>query len=318
MRLATLRDGTPDGTLVVVSADGARCLPTETSLIAALADWARAEAPLRALAVRLEAGHGEPLDAAQIGAPMPRSWQWLDASVFANHVDLMQIASNLPPVHIDRPLMYQGLSDCFYGPNDSIPFPSEADGIDFEGEFGVIVDAVPMGVKPEEGAAHIRLVVQINDWSLREITSIEFKTGFGWVQGKPPCSVAPFAITPDELGADWRDGRVCAELLVEWNGDRFGLVNGDEMGFSFPELVAHAARTRNLVAGTIIGSGTISNRDYATRGSACIAERRAIEIIAHGKPVTSYMAYGDRVRMEAQTGDGRNPFGRIEQIVTRA
>jgi fumarylacetoacetate (FAA) hydrolase len=318
MRLATLRDGSPDGSLVVVSADGARCLPSETNLLAAIADWARAEALLCALDVRLEAGQGEPLDATRIGAPMPRSWQWLDGSVFANHVDLMQIASHLPPVHIDRPLMYQGLSDRFYGPNDSIPFPSEADGIDFEGEFGVIVDAVPMSVTPEEAAAHIRLVVQINDWSLREICPIEFKTGFGWVQGKPPCSVAPFAITPGELGADWRDGRVCAELLVEWNGNRFGLVKGDEMAFSFPELVAHAARTRSLVAETIIGSGTISNREYATRGSACIAEKRAIEIIAHGKPATPFMAYGDRVRMEALTCDGRNPFGRIEQIVTRA
>jgi fumarylacetoacetate (FAA) hydrolase len=177
---------------------------------------------------------------------------------------------------------------------------------------------VPMGVTPQQAAGHIRLIVQINDWSLRAIAPVEMKTGFGWVQAKPPCSMAPFAITPDELGADWRDGRVCADLLVEWNGARFGLVKGDEMGFSFPELIAHAARTRDLVAGTIIGSGTVSNKDYATRGSACISERRAIEMIAHGKPTTPFMAFGDRIRMEAITSAGTKPFGVIDQIVTQA
>jgi len=321
MRLATLRDGSPDGALIVVSADGGRFLPTGTSLIAAIADWAREETPLRALAARLaaglEAGQGEALDPANIAAPMPRSWQWLDGSAFAQHGELMQIAFNLPPVDSDRPLMYQGVSDRFYSATDDIPLPSEADGIDFEGEFGVIVDAVPMGVTPEQAATHIKLIVQINDWSLRAIAPVEMKTGFGWIQAKPPCSLAPFAITPEELGADWREGRVCADLLVEWNGQRFGLVCGDEMGISFPELIAHAARTRDLVAGTIIGSGTVSNAQYATRGSACISERRAIEIIADGKPSTPFMAYGDRIRMEAVTATGQKPFGAINQIVVR-
>ena len=318
MRLATLRDGSADGALVVVSADGARCLPAGTSLIVAMADWTREATALQALAARLDAGQGDPLDAARIAAPMPRSWQWLDGSAFATHGDLMQIAFNLPPVDSDRPLMYQGVSDRFYSATDTIPLPSETDGIDFEGEFGVIVDGVPMGVTPDQAASHIKLIVQINDWSLRAIAPVEMKTGFGWVQAKPPCSVAPFAITPDELGADWRDGRVCADLLVEWNGQRFGLVKGDEMAFSFPELIAHAARTRDLVAGTIIGSGTVSNKDYASRGSACISERRAIEIIAGGKPETPFMAFGDRVRMEAVTSQGRIPFGAIDQTVVCA
>lgn len=318
MRLATLRDGTPDGALMVVSADGARYLPAGTSLIAAIADWGKAEPALQALAARVAAGEGEDMAGQAIAAPMPRSWQWLDGSAFAQHGDLMEIAFNSPAADRLRPLMYQGVSDRFYSASDDIPLPSEADGIDFEGEFGVITDAVPMGVTPIQAAAHIKLIVQINDWSLRTIAPVEMKTGFGWVQAKPPCSMAPFAITPGELGADWRDGRVCSDLLVEWNGARFGLVRGDEMGFSFPELIAHAARTRDLVAGTIIGSGTVSNKDYATRGSACISERRAIEIIAQGKPATPFLGFGDRVRMEAITSTGGTPFGAISQTVVKA
>ena len=313
MRLATLRDGTSDGSLVVVSADGARCLSAQTSLIAAIADWDQVAPALAALAERLSAGQGDAFDPGRSAAPMPRSWQWLDGSAFDTHGELMQIAFNLPPMDRGRPLMYQGISDRFYSATDDIPLPSESDGIDFEGEFGVIIDAVPMGTSAKQAAGHIKLLVQINDWSLRTIAPIEMKTGFGWIQAKPPCSLAPFAITPDELGADWRDGRVCADLWVDWNGARFGCVNGAEMAFSFPELIAHAARTRDLVAGTIIGSGTVSNKDYATRGSACISERRAIEIIASGAPQTPFMAFGDTVRMEAWTSAGANPFGAIEQ-----
>ncbi len=318
MRLATLDDGTPDGALVVVSPDGTRVLPAQTSLIAAIADWPGVLPVLQALAARLALGQGDPLGPAQLRAPMPRSWQWLDGSAFNQHGELMQIAFNQAPIETDRPLMYQGLSDRFYGPTDPIPFASEADGIDFEGEFGVIVDAVPMGVTSHDAAAHIRLIVQINDWSLRAIAPVEMKTGFGWIQAKPACSMAPFAVTPDELGRDWRDGRVCCDLAVAWNGQRFGMVRGDEMAFSFPELVAHAARTRDLVAGTVIGSGTVSNRDYATRGSACISERRAIEIIAHGQAQTAFMAIGDSVQMEGRTSDGRTPFGAIDQVTFRA
>lgn len=316
MRLATRENGKPDGELVIVSDDASRCLPGGSIapyLLAAMERWEECATALQGHQKRLEAGEGEPLDPSTLLAPMPRSWQWLDGSAFATHGELMQIAFQLPPVETDRPLMYQGMSDRFLAATEPVPFTSEADGIDFEGEFGVIVDAVPMGVTAVEAAQHIRLIVQINDWSLRAIAPIEMKTGFGWVQAKPACSMAPFAVTPDELGGVWRDGRVCADLLVELNGERFGLINGAQMSFSFPQLVAHAARTRNLVAGTIIGSGTVSNREYSQRGSACISERRAIELIAAGHAQTAFMRFGDRLRMVGQCSNGCEPFGTIHQ-----
>lgn len=316
MRLATLRNEIADGQLVMVSRDGARCLLAPSpSLIQAIEHWADIEPALRSIAARIDAGEGEALDSALLRAPLPRSWQWLDGSAFSTHGELMQIAFNLPPVESDRPLMYQGISDRFYGPNDPIPFPDEADGIDFEGEFGVIVDAVPMGVSPEEALGHIKLVVQINDWSLRAIAPVEMKTGFGWVQAKPACSMAPFAVTPDELGDAWRSGRVCMDLHVDCNGKAFGRANGSAMDFGFHDLVAHAARTRDLVAGTIIGSGTVSNPNYAEVGSSCISEVRAIEIIRDGHPSTPFMRHGDTVRMEGLDLNGSAPFGIIEQSV---
>lgn len=321
MRLATRDNGTPDGELIVVSADGLRYLLASSvvpNLLAAMENWEVTATALQAHCNRLAAGEGEAFNVAALRAPLPRSWQWLDGSAFHQHGELMQVAFNLPPTPTDRPLMYQGMSDLFLSATDPVPVPDESLGIDFEGEFGVVVDAVPMGTSAGEAARHIRLLVQINDWSLRTLAPEEMKTGFGWIQAKPACSMAPFAVTPDELGAQWRDGRVCADLLVEWNGARFGLVNGDQMAFTFPELVAHAARTRDLVAGTIIGSGTVSNREYAERGSACISERRAIEAIADGAPTTPFMASGDRVRMVARLADGREPFGQIDQVVTVA
>lgn len=321
MRLATRDNGTPDGELVVVSADSARCLSAASAapnLLTALERWELVCPALEGLAARLAAGEGEPLNAAALRAPLPRTWQWLDGSAFHTHGELMQVAFNSAPTDNDRPLMYQGMSDRFLAPRQAAAFPDEALGIDFEGEFGVIVDAVPMGVTAEQAARHIRLVVQINDWSLRTIAPVEMKTGFGWVQAKPACSVAPFAVTPDELGGDWRDDRFCGQLLVEWSGQRFGLVSADEMAFSFSELIAHAARTRQLTAGTIIGSGTVSNRDYASRGSACISEVRAIEMIAHGAPQTAFMTFGDTVRMTGRGSDGSEPFGSIEQEVVPA
>ena len=260
-------------------------------------------------------GEGEPLDPASLRAPLPRTWQWLDGSAFQVHADLMQVAFGTDPLPRDRPLMYQGLSDRFYGPFEPVPFRSEADGIDFEGEFGVIVDAVPMGTRAAEALTYIKLIVQLNDWSLRSLAVPEMKTGFGWIQAKPPCSMAPFAVTPDALGEAWCDGRVCLDLAIDWNGKRFGNANGREMGFGFHELIAHAAATRDLVAGTIIGSGTVANTDYAKVGSSCISERRAIEIISEGKPKTAFMAFGDRVRMEARLPDGDSPFGVIAQVV---
>ncbi|GHC96382.1 fumarylacetoacetate hydrolase family protein [Novosphingobium pokkalii] len=321
MRLATLRDGTPDGRLVVISADATRYLaggPALPNLLAAIENWAVAEPALAALADELATGAGELLDPALLAAPLPRTWQWLDGSAFGTHGELMQIAFNMPPIETDLPLMYQGMSDRFYGPADPVPFGDTAHGIDFEGEFGVIVDAVPMGTSAQDAAAHIKLVVQINDWSLRTLAPIEMKTGFGWIQAKPACSMAPFAVTPAELGQGWKDDRVALDLVIDWNGQRFGQANGRAMDFSFVELVAHAARTRDLVAGTVIGSGTVSNPEYATVGSSCISERRAIEIIADGKPTTAFMAFGDTVRMEARGQDGTTPFGAIAQQVVQA
>jgi len=319
LRLATLDNGTPDGQLVVVSQDGARVLEVgeqAPTLLTVMEDWEGAMPALQSAAKRLAAGEGR--SAGAFRAPMPRSWQWLDGSAFDTHGKLMQIAFGMDPIETDRPLMYQGMSDRFYGPNDDIPFPTEEDGIDFEGEFGVIVDAVPIGTSASEAMEHIRLVVQINDWSLRAIAPIEMKTGFGWVQAKPACSMAPFAITPDELGDGWRDGRVCLDLAIDWNGDQFGKANGREMAFGFHELVAHAARTRDLVAGTIIGSGTVSSENYAQVGSSCISERRAIDMIAKGAIATEFMRFGDRVSMAGRTADGSTPFGVLEQRVVAA
>jgi fumarylacetoacetate (FAA) hydrolase len=321
MRLATRAQGDPDGELLVVSSDARRCLsasPRWPSLLAAITRWDIAEPALRALDARLAAGEGTTLDAGDLRAPMPRSWQWLDGSAFPVHGRLMQTAFPSPPADTDKPLMYQGMSDCFYGPTDPVPFPDVAQGIDFEGEFGVIVDAVPMGTSAAQSMKHIKLIVQINDWSLRALALAEKKTGFGWIQAKPACSMAPFAATPDVLGEQWHDGRVCLDLTIDWNGRRFGNANGREMAFGFHELIAHAAATRNLVAGTIIGSGTVANEDYPRVGSSCISEQRAIEIIAGGKPTTAFMSFGDRVRMQAHAPDGSAPFGALDQLAVRA
>jgi fumarylacetoacetate (FAA) hydrolase len=309
MRLATLRDGTTDGRLVVVAPDGDSCaLAPVATLQQAIEGWDTVVAELAAVAA-----FPEPLDPTQLLAPMPRAWQWLDGSAYKSHGDLMDKVIGVVPIKSDLPLMYQGVSDKFYPPIADVKFPDEALGIDFEGEFGVVVDAVPMGVTPQEALKHIRLVVQINDWSLRALAGPEMKTGFGWVQAKPPCGMAPFAVTPDELGGDWRDGRVCLTLLVDWNGERFGAANGAPMSVGFHELVAHAARTRDLVAGTVIGSGTVSNENFREIGSSCIAERRGIEVVDEGAPRTEFMQFGDTVRMKAVDADGRAPFGILEQ-----
>ena len=314
MRLATVRDGTPDGRLVVVSPDGTACAPAPVrTMQEALERWSDIAPALSAIVSFPDA-----LDPATIDAPLPRAWQWLDGSAFQSHGDLMDAVLGINKPKTDVPLMYQGVSNKFYGPRDEIRFPDEALGIDFEGEFGVIVDAVPMGTTAEQAFDHIRLIVQINDWSLRTLAGPEMKTGFGWVQAKPPCGMAPFAVTPDELGDDWRNGRVCLNLNVDWNGKRFGAANGEPMGHGFHELVAHAARTRDLVAGTVIGSGTVSNANFREIGSSCIAERRGIEVIDQGEPKTEFMRFGDTVRMEGINAAGRGPFGVLEQKVVKA
>jgi fumarylacetoacetate (FAA) hydrolase len=228
----------------------------------------------------------------------------------------MERAFNTPPIPLfdPVPVMYQGASDDFLGPHDDVPLPDEAHGIDFEGEFGVIVDDVPMGCTPAVALTRVRLLVQLNDWSLRALGPHEMKTGFGFLQAKPSTAFAPLAITPDELGEAWRDGRVQLPLHVHWNGRRFGEPDGGEMNFGFGDLIAHAARTRRLRAGTEIGSGTVSNVARAA-GSACIAERRVIEMIDEGRAGTAFMRFGDRVRMAATDPQGGTPFGVIDQRV---
>jgi len=326
MKLSTLKDGTLDGRLVLVSADGrlaAGADPIAPNLITALQQWSRVEPLLRDRAVALDAGRlagAFPFDPAACAAPLPRSPQWLDGSAFLNHGRLMEQAFNTPPIpDFDTvPVMYQGASDDFLGPRDDVPLPAEADGIDFEGEFGVVCGPVPMGVSPEAALGCIRLVVQINDWSLRALGPQEMKTGFGFLQAKPSTSFAPVAVTPDRLADAWRDGRVQMRLHVQWNGARFGEPHAGEMNFHFGELIAHAARTRRLAAGTIVGSGTISNV-ARTAGSACIAERRVIEKIDDGAIRTGFMRFGDRVHMQARTADGRDgPFGAVDQRVIAA
>jgi fumarylacetoacetate (FAA) hydrolase len=324
MKLATMANGERDGALVVVSRDLSCAVPATgiaRTLQEALEDWTVLGPRLLALAESLEAGTAETMfafDPAAALAPLPRAWQWLDGSVFRSHADLIEKAYNLAKAQTDRPLMYQGLSHQFLASTQEMRLPREDDGIDFEGEFGVITDEVPMGVTPQEAVGHIKLIVQINDWSLRKIGEAEMRTGFGWIRGKPACSIAPVAVTPDELGAHWSRSRVCLPLHVWWNEAQFGFPNGEAMAFGFDELVAHAASTRSLCAGTIIGSGTVSNETYREVGSSCIAERRGIEIIDRGRPVTEFMRYGDTVRMEARLPDGSAPFGAIAARVVSA
>ena len=326
MKLATLSDGTPDGRLLVVSRDLSRAVdagPIVPSLLQALCRWQEAEAALQALYERLNRGEvpaAFAFDPLRCAAPLPRSPQWLDGSAFLNHGRLMERAFNTRPIPKFEtvPVMYQGASDDFLGPHDDVPLPSEADGIDFEGEFGVVVDAVPMGATPGQALGLVRLVVQVNDWSLRALGPHEMATGFGFLQAKPSTSFAPVAVTPDELEGCWDEGRVKLDLHVQFNGRRFGEPNGREMNFHFGELIAHAARTRRLAAGTLVGSGTVSNESRAA-GSACIAERRVIEILDEGQARTPFMRFGDRVRMQARFADGRDgPFGVIDQRVVAA
>ncbi|WP_160286884.1 fumarylacetoacetate hydrolase family protein [Pseudomonas knackmussii] len=324
MKLATLNDGSRDGCLLVVSRDLQRAVDASgiaATLQAALDHWNAVEADLQRLYQRLNAndvGGAFDLDPARLAAPLPRAWQWLDGSCFLSHGELMQKAFNLDPIDGAEsiPLMYQGAGDDFLGPRADIPLPSEAHGIDFEGEFAVLVDAVPMGCTADQALRHVRLVLQLNDVSLRALAPREMKTGFGFLQAKPSSSFAPVAVTPDELGGAWREGRVHLPLSVEWNGEWFGHPHGGAMHFGFHQLIAHAAMTRRLSAGTLIGSGTVSNADRSV-GSACIAERRAIETIAHGAPRTGFMRFGDRVRMEAKGEDGEPLFGAIDQRVVQ-
>ena len=322
MKLATLKDGSRDGSLIVVASDLSRAVSAQSiaaTMQDALDDWANVEPRLQSLAAELNAGKAREafaFDAKAVAAPLPRAYQWCDGSAFLHHGRLMEKAFNTPPMPDFEtiPLMYQGGSDDFLGACDDVPFVSEEPGIDFEGEYGVIVDDVPMGCGPEQAASHIKLLVQINDWSLRSFGPREMKTGFGFFQAKPSTGFAPVAVTPDELGAAWREGRIHLPLNIEWNGAWFGHPNGGEMNFSFYELIAHAAKTRRLRAGAIIGSGTVSNADRKA-GSACISERRVIELLDEGASKTGFMRFGDVVRMEVFDSEGHSIFGAIEQRV---
>lgn len=325
MKFASLRTSDPDGSLVIVSRDLLNAVDASDivpNLLRALQSWEQVQPQLKALSDALNAGttpNAFRFDAAACTAPMPRCFQWCDASAFLNHGRLMERAFKTAPIpNFDTiPVMYQGASDDFLGPHDAVPMIDEGLGIDFEGEFGVVVDSVPMGATAELSLSRVRLLVQINDWSLRALGPREMASGFGFLQAKPSTSFAPVAITPDELGECWCDGRVALDLQVMWNAEWFGHPNGSEMNFSFGELIAHAARTRRLGAGTVIGSGTVSNPNPSV-GSACIAERRVLEILKHGAPSTPFMKFGDRVRMEARDRLGSAPFGIIDQQVVNA
>ncbi|MBD8479849.1 fumarylacetoacetate hydrolase family protein [Pseudomonas coleopterorum] len=323
MKLATLPNASRDGQLVVVSRDlqSAAQAPIPT-LQLAIENWAENEPKLQAVYARLNAGTSADafrFDPALAMAPLPRAYQWCDASAFLNHGTLMQKAFNLEPIDgaEHTPLMYQGAGDDFLGAQADICLPSVSQGIDFEGEFAVLLDDVPLGCPAERAIGHIKLLLQVNDISLRALAPREMKTGFGFLQAKPSSAFAPVAVTPDELGDAWRDGRVHLALNVQWNGAWFGQPHGGQMNFSFAQLIAHAALTRRLGAGSLIGSGTVSNAERSA-GSACIAERRAIEMIEHGAPRTGFMQFGDRVRMEVFDASGQSLFGAIDQRVVQA
>ncbi|MCQ4630088.1 fumarylacetoacetate hydrolase family protein [Shinella sp. CPCC 100929] len=332
MKLATLKDSTRDGRLVVVSRDLTLCSEVghiARTLQAALDDWAHVAPRLERVAEGLETG-AQPTtrfhehDAA---SPLPRAYQWADGSAYVNHVELVRKARNadMPESFWTDPLMYQGGSDSFLGPRDPILAADETFGIDMEGEIAVIVDDVPMGASVEEARAAIRLVMLVNDVSLRGLIPAELSKGFGFFQSKPSSAFSPVAVTPDELGDAWDGGKLHLPLLVSLNGKAFGKADaGVDMTFDFGQLVAHAAKTRPLVAGSIIGSGTVSNKldggpgkpvAEGGAGYSCIAEIRTIETIATGAPKTPFMKFGDVVRIEMKDKTGHSIFGAIEQTV---
>ncbi|MBB4657884.1 fumarylacetoacetate hydrolase family protein [Parvularcula dongshanensis] len=336
MKLATLKNGTRDGRLVVVSADLSRCLGAggaAPTLQAALDDWRAVEPELRALAETLErdASAGEPFGETKCASPLPRAYQWADGSAYVNHVELVRRArgAKMPESFWTDPLMYQGGSDSFLGPRDPIVMPTdEGWGIDMEGEVAVVTGDVPMGVTAEEARGLVRLVMLCNDVSLRGLIPGELAKGFGFFQSKPSSAFSPCAVTPDGLGGAWREGKLHLPLLVGLNGEPFGRADaGTDMTFDFGQLIAHAAKSRPLGAGTIIGSGTVSNRMEGGPGKpiaeggvgySCLAEIRMIETIEGGAPKTPFLRFGDAVSIEMTDADGRSIFGRIAQQVRRA
>jgi fumarylacetoacetate (FAA) hydrolase len=330
VKLGTLKEGGRDGTLVIVSRDLKRAIRVPClapTLQAALDDWANVHGELAAIYRLLNEGHVEAcdgehpfaLDVTALASPLPRAYQFADGSAYLNHVELVRKArgAEMPPSFYTDPLMYQGGSDAFLGPTDDVEAIDEAHGIDFESEVAVITDDVPMAVTPEAARAHIKLVMLVNDVSLRNLIPAELAKGFGFFHAKPASSFSPVAVTPDELGPAWDGGKLHLKLESHLNGAWFGSPNaGVDMNFDFGQLIAHAAKTRRLAAGTIVGSGTVSNRDRAT-GSSCLAERRTIETLDQGKPVTPFMKFGDRIRIEMRDAAGASIFGAIDQRIVR-
>ena len=323
MKLATYKDGSRDGQLVVVSRDLSTAhyaTGIASKLQQVLDDWNFLSPQLQDLYETLNNGktrHAFPFEPAQCMAPLPRAYQWADGSAFINHVELVRKArgSALPETFYTDPLMYQGGSDDFIGPRDDVVVASEAFGIDFEAEIAVITADVAMGTTQTQAIDGIRLLMLANDVSLRNLIPAELTKGFGFVQGKPATAFSPVAVTTDELGDAWRGGRLHMTLQSTWNGRKVGMCEaGPEMTFHFGQLIAHLCKTRNVRAGSVIGSGTVSNMDW-TRGYSCIAEKRAIETIEGGAPVTEFMKFGDTIRIEAKGKDGQSVFGAIEQKV---
>jgi len=322
MKLASLKEDR-DGALVVVSRDLTRFASVPYiahTLQQALDHWQVAAPRLSDVYERLNEGGGKPLDLRACASPLPRAYQWADGSAYVTHVELVRKArgAEMPQSFWTEPLIYQGGSDAFAGPMDPILAADEAYGIDFEAEVAAITGDVPMGVAAEKAGGHIKLLMLANDVSLRNLIPAELAKGFGFFQAKPATSFSPIAATPDELGEAWHEAKVHLPLTVELNGLRFGAPNaGVDMTFSFAQLIAHAAKTRVLSAGSIIGSGTVSNRDR-TAGSCCIAERRMLEQIESGAPKTPFLRFGDRVRIEMFDQEGRSVFGAIDQHVVQA
>ncbi|MCY4239696.1 MAG: fumarylacetoacetate hydrolase family protein [Rhodospirillaceae bacterium] len=323
MKLATLKDHTRDGRLIVVSRDLGAAAPATgiaSTLQAALDDWPATEGPLQTLYDAVNAGSAAdvfPFDPAACHSPLPRAYQFVDGSAYLNHVNLVRKArgATMPPEFLEDPLMYQAESDAFYAPHEDIPVESEDYGIDMEAEVAAVVDDTPMASTPEQSAAHIRLLMILNDVSLRGLIPAELAKGFGFLNGKASTAFAPVAVTPDELGDAWRDGKIHLPLVTHWSGKEFGRPNaGVDMNFSLPRLISHAAKTRRLGTGTIVGSGTVSNVDPSD-GFSCIAEIRAIEMIEHGEPKTRFMKFGDTVRIEMFDAVGASIFGAIEQKI---
>lgn len=321
MKLASRNEGR-DGRLLIVSLDLTQAVPAEAAITlqAALDDWEAIAPALDAQYRALNDGTAPgaaPLDPASLAAALPRAWQFLDASAFLAHNFILADAWGLDRrTPADPPLIYQGLSDLFYPPHGEVPFHSTDDGIDFEAEFGVILDRVPLGTVPADALGHVRLVVLLNDWSLRAFGPEEMKSGFGFLQAKPPSSLSGIAVTPDELGPAWADGRVHLPVTVMRGEACFGRPHGGEITYGFDRLIAHAAATRDLCAGTIIGSGTVSNMDAAAVGSACIAERCGLDTIAGVEPAP-FLDFGECVRIEAFDPAGQSVFGPLDHRIGR-